>query len=61
LSSRTKAELEQELAELREINADLREQLRQEEQRADRLAQVNEETGQRIDNVIGRIKTLLAS
>lgn len=59
--SRTKSELEQELAELKEMNAELREQLRQQETRADRLAEINQEAGQRIDSVIGRIKTLLAS
>jgi len=59
--SRTKAELEQELAELKKINADLREQVRRQEARAQRLEQINEEAGQRIDSVIGRIKTLLAS
>lgn len=59
--SRTKAELEEELAELKEINADLREQLRREEERAQRLERINQQAGERIDNVIGRIKTLLAS
>jgi len=60
-SSRTKAELEDELAELKQINDDLRDQLRREQERADRLAQINQQAGQRIESVIGRIKTLLAS
>jgi len=49
------------LAELKQINDDLRDQLRREQERADRLAQINQQAGQRIESVIGRIKTLLAS
>ena len=60
-SSRTKAELEDELAELKQINDELRDQLRREQERANRLAQINQQAGQRIESVIGRIKTLLAS
>jgi len=59
--AKTKADLEQELDELKKINEDLRDQLRRQEARAQRLEQINAEAGQRIDSVIGRIKTLLAS
>lgn len=59
--SRTKAELEQELAKLKQINAELQEELRRERERAERLERINEQAGERIESVIGRIKTLLAS
>jgi len=53
--------LEQELAELKQANEDLRAQLRREQERAEQLQQTNEQAGQKIDNAIARIKTLLAS
>jgi len=59
--ARTKADLEQEIAELKKINEELREQLHRQEARAEQLERINQEAGQRIDSVIGRIKTLLAS
>lgn len=59
--SRTKNELEQELAELKKVNADLQQELQERKAEAERLARINEQAGQRIDKVISRIKTLLAS
>jgi len=59
--SRTKAQLEQDVAELKRINAELEDELRRERERARQLEQINQQAGERIDSVIGRIKTLLAS
>jgi len=59
--ARTKSELEQELAELKKVNAELQQELRERKAEAERLARINEQAGQRIDKVISRIKTLLAS
>lgn len=59
--ARTKTDLEREIAELKKLNAELEEQLRRQEARAEELARVNRQAGERIDKVIGRIRTVLAS
>ncbi len=59
--SRSRAQLEQDVAELKRINAELADELRRERERANQLEQINEQAGERIESVIGRIKTLLAS
>ncbi len=59
--SRSRAQLEQDLAELKRINAELADELRRERERAKQLEEINEHAGERIETVIGRIKTLLAS
>jgi len=59
--AKTKKDLEREVAELKKVNAELQEKLRQQEARAERLAQINRQAGERVDTVIGRIRTMLAS
>ncbi len=49
------------MAKLKELNAKLQDDLRRERERAERLEEINQQAGERIDSVIGRIKTLLAS
>jgi len=43
------------------MNAELQDELHRERERADRLEHINQQAGERIDSVIGRIKMLLAS
>ncbi len=59
--AKTRKDLEREIAELKKVNAELQEKLRQQEARAERLAQINRQAGERVDIVIGRIRTMMAS
>jgi hypothetical protein len=59
--SKTKSDLEREIVELKALNAELKKQLAEQEARAEELARINRQAGDRVDKVIGRIRTMLAS
>lgn len=59
--AKTKKDLENEVAELKRMNAELQEQLHRQEARAEELARINQEAGERVEKAIGRIRTILAS
>jgi len=58
---KTRKDLETEIAELKRMNAELQEQLRRQEARAEDLARINQQAGERVEKAIRRIRTVLAS